>query len=129
MTITHILSFTVAAVAGTLVSEAMAFGEKQSVYKRGLDKDANWKDAWSHQLNGYLTDRLDNLVKTFAIGVGLSFILGSSFNTDAITRVILDKFGFESTTLSLSGAALSFTLLAFGRTILKKIGIIKEDKL
>ena len=119
MELIHLIGFSVAAVAGTIVSESIEFGEKQSVYKRGMDTKS-FSEAISYQLNNYLIDRWDNLIKTFFIGVGLAFVLGSSLNTQQITDLIVNKMGFENVTLSLSGSALCFVLLAFGNTIFKK---------
>ena len=127
MDLVHVIGFSIAAIAGTLVSEFIAFGEKQHIYKRGSDK-TSFKASISHQLNNYLMDRFDNLLNTFFIGVGLAFILGSSINQTAITDLIINKLGFEGVTLSLSGSALCFILLAFGQLLLKKVGIIKEKK-
>tara|TARA_R110001606_G_scaffold295642_1_gene443465 strand:+ start:4639 stop:5028 length:390 start_codon:yes stop_codon:yes gene_type:complete len=127
MDLVHVIGFSIAAIAGTLVSEFIAFGEKQHIYKRGSDK-TSFKESISYQLNNYLMDRFDNLLNTFFIGVGLAFILGSSINQTAITDLIINKLGFEGVTLSLSGSALCFILLAFGQLLLKKVGIIKEKK-
>lgn len=116
----EVLSYITAIICGVLVSESMVFGDKQAVYKRNAT-------TIQGQLKNYLLDRWDDLAKKVGLGLGLVLIVGNAVNTDGITSFLVSKTGLEGLSLSLSGSALCFILLAFGGLILQKVGLIKKE--
>jgi hypothetical protein len=126
--IMNLIAWGVALVFSPLVAESIAFGDRQSTYKRGMDEDLSYVDAIKYQFNNYMKDRFDNLGKKYGYAIFLVLVLGAGGNAAGVTEYLIEKLGFEGLSINLGGAALCFAIVAFSEFIGNKLGINKKEK-